>query len=117
MKNPGRVWRDRGFLCREFSVDDAATTFLRHVTRRGLRLSGALLGRQIARKCSPDKAQRAAIREDSGRDGFAFVEAFLAVRRLGEVLLIFPAQAGEFPAPAAARIQGVNPLRRTASLQ
>ena len=27
MKNPGRVWRDRGFLCREFSVDDAATIF------------------------------------------------------------------------------------------
>ena len=28
---------------------------------------------------SPDKAQRAAIREESGRDGFAFVEAFLPV--------------------------------------
>lgn len=27
MKNPGRVWRDRGFLWREFSADDAATTF------------------------------------------------------------------------------------------
>ena len=50
---------------------------------------------QMARKCrsgkalaatrqndavgSPDKAQRAAIREESGRDGFAFVEAFLPV--------------------------------------
>lgn len=28
---------------------------------------------------SPDKAQRAAIREESGRGGFAFVEAFLPV--------------------------------------
>ena len=27
MKNPGRVWRDRGFLWREFSADDAATIF------------------------------------------------------------------------------------------
>ncbi|HIG6468743.1 hypothetical protein, partial [Klebsiella pneumoniae] len=70
-------------------------TGLRHVSRRGLRLPGALPGLQMARKCrsgkalaatrqndaagSPDKAQRAAIREESGRDGFAFVEAFLPV--------------------------------------
>ncbi len=44
MKNPGRVWRDRGFLWREFSADDAATTFLRHVSRRGRRFSAALPG-------------------------------------------------------------------------
>ena len=44
MKNPGRIWRDRGFLWREFSADDAATTFLRHVTRRGRRFSAALPG-------------------------------------------------------------------------
>jgi hypothetical protein len=50
-----------------------------------------------------------AIRDFSGGDRLAFVEAFLPVRRLGKVLLIFPAQAGEFPAPAAAGIQRVNP--------
>ncbi len=35
MKNPGRVWRVRGFLWREFSADAAATIFLRRVSRRG----------------------------------------------------------------------------------
>ncbi|MCS5959589.1 hypothetical protein LNP74_00535 [Klebsiella pneumoniae subsp. pneumoniae] len=71
-------------------------TGLRRVSHRGLRLlSEALPERQIAHKRrsgkalattrqndaagSPDKAQRAAIREESGRDGFAFVEAFLPV--------------------------------------
>ncbi len=44
MKNPSRVWRDRGFLWREFSADDAATTFLRHVSCRGMRLSRVLPG-------------------------------------------------------------------------
>jgi hypothetical protein len=54
MKNPGRVWRDRGFLCVNSATK--AHSVSRHVSRRGLRLSGALPGRQIARKCRSGKA-------------------------------------------------------------
>ena len=58
--------------------------FLKHSLERQIahkRRSGKALAvtRQNDAAGSPDKAQRAAIREESGRDGFAFVEAFLPV--------------------------------------
>ncbi|HBR2000008.1 hypothetical protein MT440_21340 [Klebsiella pneumoniae] len=58
--------------------------FLKHSPERQTahkrRLGKALAAtRQNDAAGSPDKAQRAAIREESGRDGFAFVEAFLPV--------------------------------------
>ncbi|MCS5931990.1 hypothetical protein LNQ03_12510 [Klebsiella pneumoniae subsp. pneumoniae] len=58
--------------------------FLKHSPERQTahkRRSGKALAatRQNDAAGSPDKAQRAAIREESGRDGFAFVEAFLPV--------------------------------------